>query len=238
MGAIIPAILPSSRDDLEAKLSRLHGLAHAVQVDLVDGRYASPATWPYAGKENAALEGDGLLPYVGQFQFEFDLMVENPGQVAGAWIDHGVTRLTLHAQSTRDLGAVIRKLQHDYGHDKGFAPDLLALGLAVGVETDMAMIAPYLDQIDYVQFMGIRTIGRQGEPFDSRIVRRIVAFRKEHPDIPVQVDGGVNLTTAPILLDAGVSRLIVGSGLWKAPNLEAELRKYQQLAQEYGIYER
>lgn len=236
MGAIIPAILPSSRADLESKLARLDGLAGSVQVDIVDGRYASPASWPYAGQGEESNEE--FLPYLGRFQFEFDLMVENPGLVAGAWIDHGVNRLTLHADHTRDLAAVLEKLKITYGHDKGFAPDLLSLGLAIGVETELALIEPYLDRIDYVQFMGIRTVGRQGEPFDNRIVRKIVAFRKAHPDTPVQVDGGVNLVTAPVLLDAGVSRLVIGSGLWKATSLEEEFAKYAALAEEYGIYER
>ncbi|MEK7511385.1 MAG: hypothetical protein AAB582_04060 [Patescibacteria group bacterium] len=237
MGAIIPAILPTSREDLENKLGRLHGLARAVQIDIVDGRYASPASWPYTEHDEVKTSVE-FLPYLGQFQFEFDLMVEHSGLVAGGWIDHGVNRITLHAESTRDLPAVIEKLQVTYGHDKGFAPDLLSFGLAIGVETDLALIEPYLDRADYVQFMGIRTIGRQGEPFDNRIVRKIVAFRKAHPDTPVQVDGGVNLVTAPVLLDAGVSRLVIGSGLWKAPDLKEELRKYQQLAEEHGIYEK
>lgn len=236
MGAIIPAILPSSREDLEAKLARLEGLAHAVQVDIVDGRYATPATWPYTEAGESSMEG--FLPYLGTFNFEFDLMVENPGLVAGGWIDHGVNRLTLHADHVRDLPVLLEKLKVNYGHDKGFAPDLLSLGLAIGVETDLALIEPFVDRIDYVQFMGIRTVGRQGEPFDNRIVRKIVAFRKAHPDTPVQVDGGVNLQTAPVLLEAGVSRLIVGSGLWKAPDLREEFKKYTDLAQEYGIYER
>ncbi|HYF28921.1 MAG TPA: HisA/HisF-related TIM barrel protein [Candidatus Paceibacterota bacterium] len=237
MGAIIPAILPTSREDLESKLARLDGLVGAVQVDIVDGRYASPASWPYTERGGEAARED-FLPYLGHFHFEFDLMVENPGLVAGAWIDHGVNRLTLHADHTRDLGAVIEKLQVTYGHDKGFAPDLLSLGLAVGVETDLALIEPHLDRADYVQFMGIRTIGHQGEPFDNRVVRRIVAFRKAHSDMPIQVDGGVNLHTAPVLLDAGVSRLIVGSDLWKAPSLTDELAKFEALAEEYGIYEK
>jgi len=238
MGAIIPAILPSSREDLESKLARIDGLVKSVQVDIVDGRYASPATWPYTEPVSPLSIKEDFLPFLGRFQFELDLMVENPGLVAGAWIDHGITRLTLHAESARDLPTVLQKLQVTYGHDKGFAPDLLSLGLAIGVETDLAMLEPYIDRADYVQFMGIRSVGHQGEPFDNRIVRKIVAFRKAHPDTPIQVDGGVNLATAPLLLDAGVSRLIVGSGLWKAPNFEAELAKYQALAEEYGIYER
>ena len=236
MGAIVPAILPKTREELTDKLARLHGLTHDVQIDVIDGRYASPASWPYAQSEEGANEDE--LPYLGSFNFEFDLMVADPSLVAGAWIDHGVTRITIHAESAHNLPALLEKLQVTYGHDKGFAPGLLSIGRAVGLETDLALIEPHIAEVDYVQFMGIRTIGRQGEPFDNRIVRKIAAFRKQHPDTPVQVDGGVNLATAPLLLDAGVSRLIIGSGLWKAPNLEEELNKYKAIAEEYGIYER
>jgi pentose-5-phosphate-3-epimerase len=47
MSVIVPAILPTSRDDLDEKLLRLHGLVDAVQVDVVDGRFVTPASWPY-----------------------------------------------------------------------------------------------------------------------------------------------------------------------------------------------
>ena len=40
------------------------------------------------------------------------------------------------------------------------------------------------------------------------------------------------------LLEAGVSRLVIGSGLWKASSLKEEYAKYAALAEEYGIYER
>ena len=47
MSIIVPAILPSSRRDLVTKLDALAGLVDEVQVDIVDGLFAGPATWPY-----------------------------------------------------------------------------------------------------------------------------------------------------------------------------------------------
>lgn len=237
MSVIVPAVLPKSRNELADKLGRLDGLTDSVQVDIVDGKYASPATWPYLEPANsAAIPEEEMMPYLGHFNFELDLMVQSPGNIAGSWIDRGITRLTIHAESATNLPALVENLNHRYGHAKGFAPGLLSLGLAIGPSTEVSLIEPYLTSADYVQVMGIKNIGRQGEPFDNRALQKIRTLRKKYPDLQIQVDGGVNLSTAPSLLDAGVTRLIVGSALWKAPDLKEELGKFNQLAEEYGLF--
>ena len=239
MGVIIPAILPSSREDLDAKLAQLAGITDEVQIDIVDGRFAAPASWPFdGGKQDAQ-----ALPLIehafarsGGMLAEMDLMVETPEAEIGPWVQAGANRITVHAESARRLPQLIADFQARYGHDRGFAPGLLSFGLAINIASDLSLIEPYLDACDYVQFMGIRTIGRQGEPFDRGILARIAAFRKKHPDTPIQVDGGVSLDTAPELLAAGVSRLIVGSALWRAPDLRAEFAKFTELTERYGLY--
>ena len=237
MSVIVPAVLPKTREELRDKLARLDGLVNAVQIDIVDGRFASPATWPYTEPKSALHIDEEAIPFLDQFTVELDLMVETPALVAGSWIDKGITRLTIHAEAAHDLPHLLEDLKVKYGHDKGFAPDLLSIGLALNLATDTAVLEPHLDRIDYVQFMGINTIGRQGEPFDTRALQKVRAFRSKHPDVPVQVDGAVNLATAPLLLDAGVTRLVVGSALWNAPDLKKELGKFRAIAEEYGIYE-
>lgn len=236
MGVIVPAILPTSKRDLEEKLGRVALLTDAVQIDFVDGKFASPATWPYAGHEGGL--GDiKSLPHLGELTFDIDLMVEKPEEVSGSWIDAGASRITIHAESTRFLAKMMADLEGKYGHDKGFAPELLSFGLAVGTTTDLLLIEPYLGFVEYVQFMGIRTIGRQGEPFDASVLDRIRDLRRRHPELTVQVDGGVNRATAPGLLEAGVDRLIVGSALWKAPDLKEEYDYLVSLTERYGLYE-
>lgn len=239
MGIIVPAIIPTSKEDLEEKLSQLQGLCEEVQVDIVDGKYARPASWPYtveASEPSRMLAEGEMLPYAGEIGFEIDLMSTDPESVAGVWIELGAKRLTIHAESTRYLRRFLENARTMFGHDAGFASNFLSLGLAIGTETDLSLIDPFIDRIDYVQFMGIRTIGHQGEPFSPGVLIRIVAFRKKYPNIPVQVDGGVTLANAPSLLQAGVSRLVVGSALWKAPNLREQYRAFDALTEEYGIY--
>ncbi|MBP6860595.1 MAG: hypothetical protein KBC38_03495 [Candidatus Pacebacteria bacterium] len=236
MGVIVPAIIPTSKHDLEEKLRRLSGVTDFVQIDVVDGKFAGPASWPYGGHESE-LSSMENLPQWGEFKFDIDLMVEHPDQVSGLWIDQGASRVTIHAESTRYLAKTMEELESRYGHDQGFAPELLSFGLAVGTTTDISLIEPYLHFVEYVQFMGIRRIGKQGEPFDVSVVDRIRALRKKHPELTVQVDGGVNRATAPALLEAGVDRLIVGSALWLAPDLKAEYDFLMSLTEQYGLYE-
>lgn len=241
MGVIIPAILPSSKRDLEDKLAVLESIDSVsfVQIDVIDGRFAAPACWPYtAPEEFARMASNGeMLPAWGRLKFEIDLMVADAEQVTGSWLSLGASRLAVHAESTSYLPQLITDLKQKYGHDKDFAPDLISFGLALNIDTDVSLVEQYLEQTDYVQFMGIARIGRQGEPFDRRVLKKIETFKKKHPRVPVQVDGGVSAATAPELLSIGVDRLIVGSDLWKSPDVKAELLKLAALSERYGTYE-
>jgi ribulose-phosphate 3-epimerase len=237
MSTIVPAILPTSHDDLVEKLKQLDGIATDVQIDIVDGMYASPASWPYAGNATGSIDlAGGLLPCLDQFHMEVDLMVHDPEQVTGMWIQTGATRILAHLESTTYLPQLITDLKEKYGHEKGFGANLLSFGIALNVDTKLEFVEPYIADMDYVQFMGIKNIGKQGQPFAPEVLTQIAAFRKRHPDMPIQVDGGVTLANAAMLLDAGVSRLVVGSALWKAPDVGKAYAALAALTDTHGLY--
>ncbi|MEK7602473.1 MAG: hypothetical protein AAB472_03235 [Patescibacteria group bacterium] len=236
MAVIIPAILPASREDLLEKLAQLSGVTTEAQIDVVDGKFAGPATWPYLerGTDPTNL---GTLPEIQNLHVEVDLMVEEPEQMASAWIGLGATRVLLHVESTNYLPLILTNLKVKHGHTKGFTPGLLSFGLAVNIATDFARLEPYLGDIDYVQFMGIKNIGKQGQPFATEVLNRIAVFRARHPEVPIQVDGGVNSESAVLLLRAGVSRLVVGSALWKAGDFKYAYDQFMSLTETHGLYE-
>ncbi len=243
MEVIVPALLVATQKELKEKLARLIGVVDAVQIDAVDGKFVAPAppSWPYVNEHNElndlAANGESL-PYENRFRFEADLMVSAPEDAAQAWVGAGASRITIHAASVSNLAETLKRLSFHFGYSKDFTPDMLSFGVALTMNDDLAIIEPFLDQIDYVQCMGIAHIGRQGEPFDTHIVERIRTFHRAHPDMPVQVDGGVSLKTAPALLAAGAARLIIGSGIWESPDVGARVREFQDLALRYGLYER
>lgn len=237
MGVAIPSILVRTKEEAKRQIALVKGLVDTVQLDAVDGMFAGPATWPYAGAGiDAFSAGDEDIHDLGDVRYEIDLMVGNPRRAMGAFLKAGAGKLLIHVESTGKLDELIDELEGTYGRDKELSPDLLSLGLAIHIDTDLSVLEPHLPRIDYVQFMGIANVGKQGQPFDERVLPKLTEFTKRHPEVRAQVDGGVSLKTAPALLSAGADRLVVGSALWKSPDLAETLRAFEKVAEEYGRY--
>lgn len=237
MSIVTPAVLVPSRGALQETLSRLIGLSDIIQIDIVDGIFSAPATWPYTDPDELyKIKKGEAISSLEHFAFEVDLMVERPEASIGTWLALGASRVVIHVESVHDMPLLLRDLKEKYGHEKGFAEHLLSVGIALNVDTPLEAIEPYLSSFDYVQCMGIDHIGVQGQPFDRRVLEKIRTFRRAHPEVPVQVDGGVSLETAPELLAVGVGRLCVGSALLQAPDLALRMEAFERIAERYGRY--
>lgn len=232
MSLIVPAVLPSSKREFDEKLAlfaKLPGVSR-VQIDVVDGKFAAPASWPCSAPQEArdmVARGE-MLPALDRIAYEVDLMCLDPEQAADLWLALGATRLTFHAESAPDLPRLLRGVRGRYG---GF----ISFGLALNIGSDLALIEPCLGEVEYVQFMGIARIGRQGQTFDARVLEKVRVFHHRHPDISLQVDGGVSLKSARELVALGVSSLVVGSGILKADDPAAAVAAYEALQSPYGV---
>lgn len=232
MGLVVPAVLPASRRDLDEKLALILRTlpADRIQIDAVDGKFAAPASWPYTAPAELrewTAQG-GMLPALDRVAYEIDLMCLDAETAAEAWLSLGATRLILHAESSTDLPRLFAFLKDRYG-------TLVSLGLALNVASDLALIGPCLPDLQFVQFMGIAKIGRQGEPQDPRVYEKVRVFRERHPEVNVQVDGGVTLEAAKKLVQLGVTNLVVGSGLLKAADPAAAFAAFEALESPYGV---
>ncbi|MEK7515485.1 MAG: hypothetical protein AAB555_00925 [Patescibacteria group bacterium] len=246
MGLIVPAVLPASKQELEEKLAlltRIHSVSR-VQIDVVDGMFASPASWPYSAEATkgrpyreleAMVQKGEMLPHLERFTYEIDLMCNNAEKMAEAWLALGATRLTFHAESTTDLGRLLASARRLFGAGGGFTSGLISFGVAINLASDLTLIEPCIDEVEYVQFMGIARIGRQGQPFDRRVFEKIKTFHAKHPEIVLQVDGGVSLENTHRLLAFGVSDLVVGSALLKAHDIADAFALFEALQTSYGV---
>ncbi len=208
---IIPAILPRDFKEIEEKTALIKGLATMVQVDICDGKFVPSTTWPYKKRDEsfeAIIHEDRGMPLWEDIDYEFDLMIQDPTEDdVRKWLSAGAKRIVLHAESSADLGPVIAVLD-----------GLVEIGLALNIATPLDVIEKYKHKISYVQFMGIRKVGFQGQAFDDRVLEKIKKSKELYPDLPVQVDGGVSLATAGELKKASVDRLVAGSVLFDADN--------------------
>lgn len=207
---MIPAIIPKDFTELEEKIELVKGVVPLVQVDVMDGRYTPQASWPYKKQDEnfaAIIDESRGMPFWEEVDFEVDLMVNEPEKIIEDWVRAGATRIIVHFDSTNELPLIIDTLKN-----------IVEIGVALGIHTDISKIAPFISSIDFIQCMGIERIGFQGQPFDERVLEKIADLRAHYPDLPISVDGGVSIETAPRLVDAGATRLVAGSAVYKSEN--------------------
>lgn len=214
-------------DDLEEKLALLASIpaVSRIQIDVVDGLFASPASWPYsadATELRRKIERHEMLPHLDRIEYEVDLMCFDALRAAGEWLALGVSRITFHAGSTDDLPRFLALARKRYG-------GIVSFGLALSSKGDLALVERVIDSIEYVQFMGIARLGRQGQPFDERVLERARIFRERHPDIPAQIDGGVSHANARKLFALGAANLVVGSAILRARDPATALAELEAL---------
>jgi ribulose-phosphate 3-epimerase len=209
---IIPAILPKTFREIEEKVPLIVGLSKIVQIDICDGKYVPSTTWPYWKQDEnfeKVLREEIGMPRWENINYEFDLMIDNPGEDdARKWLSAGATRIILHLDSSKDLNPIIDVLH-----------GLVEIGLAVNNSSDISNLEKYIQKIQFIQCMGIKKVGFQGQKFESSILEKINTIKKMYPDIPIQVDGGVTLDNANLLKNAQVDRLVVGSALFQSDNI-------------------
>ncbi len=210
---ITPAILPKTYDELAHKLFMLEGLADVVQIDLCDGVFGLEKTWlPYREKE--LLHG---------FSYEFDLMVKDWRKYLKRVISLGATRVVLHVDdfSEDDIAEAIALVRGR----------LVYLGLCVSNDKNVPDFASLVKRVSgvyskiFIQVMGIKHIGAQGQPFDEGVPRRVEYLHDTCRGIEIQVDGSMNPETMLIVKKRGVTCAVVGSYLFKHAATHKDIRK-------------
>ncbi len=230
---IVPAVLPKNFKDLEEHVERVATVAKRVQVDIVDGVYAQgpfmhKASWPYHDSHTfeTIVSQEKGLPHWGDLNYEFDLMISNPAEKVMDYVHAGASHILVHARSQGSKEAVQKLV--DLREDTGAFS--IQVGVALMCDAQPDELEVFEAQFDYVQVMGIATIGRQGEPFDVRAVHLLERLRARYPNLTLQVDGGVNAQTIPALVKAGATFLIAGSAVFGADDSAQAFTALQNLA--------
>lgn len=230
---VIPAIIPKDFEDLKDKMSQVLNLTSLVQIDITDGKFVSSKSWPYVAggfDENfyKILREDEGFPFWDKLDFEIDLMVEKPEDEINYWISAGAKRIIVHIESTKEMQMIVGNFKKRFGEHSNLLSDV-ELGVALNIDTPFSVVSPFLDDIDFVQFMGISKIGFQGVHFDERVIEKIDEVRQNNPGIIISVDGGVNLENAERLLEVGVNRLVVGSAIFESADIRATIEEFEKL---------
>ena len=225
---IIPAILPHSYKGIEIPVERILGAVTNVQIDIVDGHFSPSRTWLFNHKDedkiSAIFEQEMGMPYWQELNYELDLMVKEPIQYMDMFISLGPAKITFHLEGleTETTLAYFEQMPE-------IIRSAIAFGIAIGIDTDPAGIAPYIQYIESIQCMAIKNVGYQGQPFDEGVYEQIQKVKKLYPDKSIAVDGGVSLENAAQLVKAGATELVIGSALFQNTDSRGTIETFQTL---------
>ncbi len=229
---IIPAIMPRDINDLQGKVAQVRGFVNFVQLDLMDGNFVKAQTWPYNDKdveffESIMREEEGL-PYWEEMNFEFDLMVRNAKDQMDTFLKLGPSRLVFHIEAEDQNENAFRDFLE--GIDL-YIRENIEIGVAINTTTPVENIFPLIPHIDFVQCMGIEHDGYQGEAFDPRVLEHLKVLHAKYPELTLSVDGAVNAETITKLAQAGATRFVAGSAVWKGVDPCDAIEHLENLAQ-------
>lgn len=171
----------------------------AIQIDVMDGRFVPDITF-----------GPGVVralrPLV-SVPLNVDLMIVEPERHLIAFVDAGADRLIVHREACTHPYRVLQSIR-ELG---------VEAGVAIGPGTSLSALEELLDRVDMIQIMTVNP-GWGGQPFlHSQLdkIRRLRRMLDERGlDIPIGVDGGIDPTTAPLVVNAGVTVLVAGSSIY------------------------
>jgi ribulose-phosphate 3-epimerase len=176
------------------------GGVDSIHLDVMDGHFVPNIS--FGAPVVAALRPHTAIP------FHAHLMMEDPLRYAADFVSAGSDLIVFHVEATDDPDAVIEAI-HRAGRQAG---------LALNPETPAEAVHPHLERLDLLLVMTVHPgFGRQ--PFLTDVLPKLESLAAEATgrglDLPIAVDGGVNLETIGAAHRAGGDVLVVGSALYE-----------------------
>jgi len=205
---VAASILSADFGDMAADCRRVLDLgADLLHVDVMDGHFVRNLTM---GADMIA----GLRRHLPDVYLDVHLMVERPQDYVDAYAKAGANHFAFHAEvceterSVADGGidglALIQRI-----HQAG-----MHAGMVVNPATPIEAMEPYLEAIDLALVMSV-VPGKSGQSFMPEVLDKARWLAKRlDSNTRIQMDGGVNMQTAPLAAAAGVDTMVTASALF------------------------
>lgn len=195
MVEVIPGILEKDFDRIKRNIDLVKDYVDWVEIDILDNTLYPNDT--YNNLEAFAL-------FKGEVNLAAHLMVADPAKYVESLTRNGFTRLIA------DMGgySVREFIDEAKTHH-------VQVGVALDGPASLDLVEPLLGEVDTVLLMTVKS-GFSGQPFLREVLPKIRKVHEEYPELPIEVDGGIDKQTAPLVIENGATRLVSTSYLfWK-----------------------
>lgn len=173
--------------------------ADRVQIDVMDGRFVPNITF-------GTLAVECLRPLT-RLTLEAHLMVEPPEDFIERFARAGADTIIVHQEATPHLHRAIEQI-HALGKKAG---------VALNPSTPASTLSEVLESLQLILVMTVNP-GFGGQEFIPETLGKIRQARRAIQECgvncEVEVDGGINLETARLVVEAGADVLVVGSAVF------------------------
>jgi ribulose-phosphate 3-epimerase len=201
---IAPSLLSADFAALgEAVAAAERGGADLIHVDVMDGHFVPNIT--VGPPVVRAIKRVATVP------LDVHLMIEEPDRYIEAFAEAGAAMISVHAEAARHLHRTLHLI-------KGLG---LKAGVALNPSTPVVVLEEVAGDLDHVLVMTVNP-GFGAQTFIPRSESKIRAVRalldREGQPAPIEVDGGIDTTTAARVVAAGARILVAGNAIFAAPD--------------------
>ena len=203
---VSPSILAADYGKLAEEITKVtEAGAQYIHIDVMDGHFVPNISIGVPVVQS--------IRKVTNAVFDCHLMISNPFDYIDAFVKAGADLISFHVESNSDIGQTIKKIT---SANKKAA-------LVVKPNTPINVVFPYLKDISMVLIMTVEP-GFGGQSFMHDMLPKVTELRQEIEkqglNVDIQVDGGVDDTTATLCKKAGANVLVAGSYIFKSPDVK------------------
>ena len=177
--------------------------ASLIHIDVMDGMFVPNIS--------VGFPVIASISRVAEKPLDVHMMVVDPGRFVGAVRDAGAHLMNVHYEACTHLNRVIASI-----HEAG-----MKAGVTLNPATPVGMLEDIIGDVDMVLLMSVNP-GFGGQKFIPGTIAKVRRLRElialSGSQALIEIDGGVDLNTAPALIEAGADILVAGSYVFKAPD--------------------
>jgi ribulose-phosphate 3-epimerase len=215
---VAPSILAADFACLGRQVAELEAAgARILHIDVMDGHFV-----PNISMGSPVIRA--LRPHT-RMLFDAHLMIERPEAYIDDLAEAGVDHITVHWESTVHMHRLIQQI-------RGAG---LQVGVALNPATPFQVLECVAEELDMVLVMGVNP-GFAGQNFIGGAlakIRQAARWRAENrADFRIEVDGGMNLETAGLAVQAGAQIMVAGAAVFQQARPVEAWRQLQNKAAE------